>query len=183
MRLSDLILAIIEKHGASGCRGRTRLQKEVYFLRGRLGVPVVYQPHYYGPYSAELAFTTQSLVAEGLVTEDVTPVESESRFEGRLYTYKLTADGEELVAQWRDAEPEEAHAFDGAYDELQLGSQSVTRLAVASKLYHVVLSEGGKGVPTGELTDRASQLGWDVSEEEREEAVEFLLDHKIVRES
>jgi uncharacterized protein YwgA len=181
MLLSDLILAVIGKHGPGGCRGRTRLQKEVYFLRKPLDVEVVFQPHYYGPYSRELATAVQSLVAEGLVHEEREPGPAEGPFEGVVYTYTLEPDGQEVAEAWRTGEPGEAKRLDDAFSRLDLADQSLPRLAVASKIHHVVSASGGP-VPRSELSRRARELGWEVTPEDEDTAVGFLLDHELVTE-
>lgn len=181
MRLSDLILAVIHKHGDKGCRGRTRLQKEVYFLRRPLDVQVFYQPHYYGPYSAEVASGVQSLVAEGLVAEERPGPEEEGPVERRPYTYKLQPDGQELLDLWRSTSQDKAQQFKDEFDRLELDEQSIGGLAVASKIYHIVF-EAGEPVPKSDLTKRAAQLGWGVNPEDSEQAVNFLCSHKLVKE-
>ena len=183
MLLSDLVLAVIDRHGKRGCRGRTRLQKEVYFLREALEVQVIYQPHYYGPYSAELAATVQSLVAEGLVGEEQELTPGEGPFERVTYTYRLTPapNGQTLVDAWKTHAHQESAQFNAAFDKLALSSQSVQELAVASKIHHVV-SASNKPVPRSELNESVRQLGWEVSEDEEQKAVNFLLDHGLVKE-
>lgn len=177
--LTDLILAVIGEHGSGGCRGRTRLQKLVYFLRKPMGVQVIYQPHYYGPYSAEVAGAVQSLVAEGLVNEASGPSSREGPFERILYTYTLECDGQALVAAWQSRMPHEAERLTNVYRELELASQGIDILAVASKIHHIV-SRGP--VRRDELIARAAGLGWDVDESEKEKAVDFLMRHHLVKE-
>ncbi len=71
---------------AGTLRTRKRMQKFVYLLQAA-GCPfdVDYDLHYYGPYSGDVARTTDELTREGLLLEEV---ERHSR--GEQYSYSLT---------------------------------------------------------------------------------------------
>ena len=58
MHIQDLILLVIESENNKSLRGRTTLQKKLYFLSVLEETDLGFGPHYYGPYS--------SLVAENL---------------------------------------------------------------------------------------------------------------------
>src|SRR2546422_9875161 len=69
--LTDLLLLLVTIRELGEISGRTRLQKTVYLLRERFGVPfkLKFKPYYYGPYSDELSDIVENLVALGLVGE------------------------------------------------------------------------------------------------------------------
>ena len=81
---STVILALADRSGAEGLVGRTRIQKMIYFLRERLPIAATYTAYYYGPYSEEVTASLDSLVAHGLLEEEVEPITTEGPFEGRL---------------------------------------------------------------------------------------------------
>ncbi len=68
---TDLLLLLVTIRELGEISGRTRLQKTVYLLRERFGVPfkLKFKPYYYGPYSDELSDMVENLVALGLVEE------------------------------------------------------------------------------------------------------------------
>jgi uncharacterized protein YwgA len=90
-----LLLAVIGFHRA-GLRGRTRIQKEMCVLKYRDQVPINYpfKPYFYGPYSAELSESIDTLVAMGLVQQSTTSV----GYDARRYDYALTEEGEALFS-------------------------------------------------------------------------------------
>ena len=55
MHIQDLILLVIGSEEENGLRGRTLLQKKIYFLSELKGVNHGFRPHYYGPYSSLVA--------------------------------------------------------------------------------------------------------------------------------
>jgi hypothetical protein len=183
VRLSELILALVEEHGAKGCVGRTRVQKEIYFLQQRMSIEVSYTPYYYGPYSFDVASTLESLVAEGLLQEDVSPRKSEGPFEGHSYFYKLTDDGKVLVKAWKAVNRDAYEKLRQAFVGLALNKQSIATLAVASKVHYAIAKANKKPVPKPELIQHARSLGWTVNEGECEKAIEFLIDRKLVVET
>jgi len=179
MRLSDLLLVLTDLKGVKGWQGRTRMQKEVYFLRRPLELAIPYQPHYYGPYSEEVAATTRSLVARGLLEEKPGSGRPEQPTRQRRYRYSLTEDGRELAGMWKEKHAEELGKLKEALAMLELERESTFVLAVASKVHYIVASSK-QPVPKKELTDRASKLGWHVKRADSEKAVQFLRDRKLV---
>ena len=95
MGIKDAILATI---GSSEIiRGRTLLQKKLYFLSVLSSERFDFAPHYYGPYSPEITDHLGALNQAGLVQE--TPVFSGSIGpfrENRRYDYCLTEGGKEV---------------------------------------------------------------------------------------
>ena len=49
------VLALAYRAFDGTMRGKTLLQKRLYFVSVILGVDLGYEPHYYGPYSEEVA--------------------------------------------------------------------------------------------------------------------------------
>lgn len=79
--------------------GKKVIQKLVYFLK-EAGLPVRFQFRWdkWGPYSPELAYYVDDLVAEGLVKSTPTPVPFyREGTRGVQYNYSLTSKGNETV--------------------------------------------------------------------------------------
>ena len=180
MRLSTILLAMADR-SKKGLGGRTRIQKGIYFLRRPLQVAVSYQPHFFGPYSEEVAATLRSMVAEGLL-EETDGSAPDRPFEQRGYRYTLTDDGRKLLEFWRTECPEEEKHLEHLIQTLALDDDETTTrvLAVASKI-HFIVAGSKQAVPKGELVDRAFKFGWRLKLGECEEAVEFLCSHKLLR--
>ena len=69
MHIQDLILFVIESEGEDGLRGRTLLQKKLYFLSILEKVDLGFAPHYYGPYSSLVAENLDILVSARFLNE------------------------------------------------------------------------------------------------------------------
>ena len=65
MDASDAIIAVVKVAG-NNILGRTSIQKIVYFLSIFEIVDIKYRPHYYGPYSADVASSTQMLALQSI---------------------------------------------------------------------------------------------------------------------
>lgn len=172
MKLSEVILVALD--GAGGqLAGRTRLQKVMYFLCERLRVDAEYFPHFYGPYSEQVAGAVDSLIARGLVEEEAEPTPTGGPFEGRIYTYSLKEKGRELLAIAEEREGKGVKRVREHLAELLSEGPSTQALAVASKL-HILLPESGS-VSGKELRDKAAELGWDLRTANVPEGIGFLV--------
>jgi uncharacterized protein len=94
MQADDLVLLIL---GASKApvRGRTVIQKTGYFAHVSVPdvKPIGFKPHFFGPYSPDIASALSDLVAMGYVHED-----ADTTARGNaVYTYALTKDGRRLA--------------------------------------------------------------------------------------
>ncbi|MCC7104580.1 MAG: hypothetical protein IT307_05505, partial [Chloroflexi bacterium] len=97
MTINDAILAVIGASGQTGVRGRTLVQKKLYFLSVLMAEDFGFTSHFYGPYSSLVAQQLGALVAAGFVTEEVGLLGRGGRFaEARRYTYRLTEAGAEV---------------------------------------------------------------------------------------
>jgi len=90
----SLLIAFFGSYN-SKVRGRTRIQKDVCILKYRDKIPFnfEFESHYYGPYSSELADTINTLVAAGLLKQNVTRLSPDIR----RYDYALTEEGKEML--------------------------------------------------------------------------------------
>ncbi|SRR6266446_2325044 len=83
--------------------GKKVIQKLVYFLK-EAGLPVRFrfQWHKFGPYSEELAYYVDDLVAEGLVQSIPTPIGlNEDDASGLQYNFRLTEKGKGILSDLR----------------------------------------------------------------------------------
>ena len=180
MRVDQLVLLAVGGSSDGVIAGRTRLQKVVYFLSEFRRISAGYAPSYYGAYSEEVARSVESLVARGLVNEDVDLVPSAGPFEGRMYSYTLTDDGREILSVLADEFPDEYKALSGDLDKLLDGSPRTATLAVASKL-HTLVKRSSTPVRAEDLPRLATRFGWTISADELRSGIEFLVKHGFVR--
>lgn len=97
--LSDLILMLLANKNDK-IEGRTVLQKLVYLTSINVNNMLInkpnFKPHYYGPYSYDVALTLDQLVNLGFV-EEYTKKASDGIV---TYIYSLTEDGKKLVNKY-----------------------------------------------------------------------------------
>lgn len=69
MHIIDIILLVIKGEKDSELRGRTLLQKKIYFLSVMMENDLGFTAHYYGPYSSYVAGHLDSLVNYEILKE------------------------------------------------------------------------------------------------------------------
>ncbi|MFZ0891007.1 MAG: hypothetical protein WB778_09135 [Thermoplasmata archaeon] len=67
MEPSDVVLYVASK--VKLVPGRTSLQKLTYFANVKLRANVAFRPHYYGPYSSQIAEVTDNLLSDAFLDE------------------------------------------------------------------------------------------------------------------
>ncbi len=179
-----LILREAEESKPKSWRGRTFLQKVVYFVNHRHKLGIEYRPHYFGPYSEELAASCNSAVAIGLIRErcDVSPLKSEKPFEAVRYDYRLTAGGKRVLdntlVNLKEEEKEQLNQTRETIKKILMTKANYQSLSVAAKTYHIIT----KGTEEGPIEDieqvrkEAEKLGWSVSEDAVKKGVSLLME-------
>lgn len=178
MNKTDLILAVIGYSENHTIIGRTLLQKMVYFVNELGKQEMDFYPHYYGPYSESVASATDSLVAVGLVEEQVEtyqPFNFGETSEPRRFKYKLTKQGENALKNLEEKHRKDIDQIKGHIEKIKkLGMASDYRnLSIAAKIHHI-LRRQGKTMRCNEISDEARALGWALTPEDVQEVVDFL---------
>jgi uncharacterized protein YwgA len=159
-------------------RGKTLLQKRVYFL----GVltdsleDLGYRPHFYGPYSAEVAAAVDRLRSLGFVEQSVAGrgVLDESGFEVARYDYQLNTDGKRMAETKAKKYPEMWQKIQRAVEAFNKGGElDYMKLSIAAKTFYL-LGERKEAVPAGALVSLASKFGWAVTRDQVKEAGTLL---------
>ena len=175
------VLVLAYKAFDGDMRGKTLLQKRVYFLSVMLGVEMGYDAHYYGPYSGNVATLNSELKSLGYVSESSSAYGFDQRgFEMARHDFKLT----ELGASLADRKTV-GHAQ--LWDKMQAAAAIIRKagdldymeLSIAAKAYYVLNKLNGKAT----LEDIAGMLpkfGWSVSEKQLQNATEFLAKADLV---
>jgi len=169
----------ISLHALGGeVHGKTALQKKIYFLGVLTDTleELGYRPHFYGPYSDEVAQAMQELKTIGYVEQDVrsTGMADAAGFERSRYDYRLTDVGKR-VAQAK------ATASGGLWTKLQTiaerlktaGNVDYMKLSIAAKTFFL-LGQPGASPSKDDLAQLASKFGWRVTPEEVQEAGKYL---------
>ena len=147
MNTYDVILLNIRASGETPVE-RTVLQKLVY-LQSNLGIEIKarYTPHYYGPYSKDVAVALADLVAFDFVDE-----KRSSRPRG--YAYALTSDGVDIAYE---AEQNHADWFAKIKSVISTCKDCLMPdpLSYAAKVHYIQSID-----PTFTPADVAETLGW-----------------------
>ena len=181
--MRDYILLAYKAFDGS-IRGKTMLQKRMYFLSVMLHSDFGFVPHYYGPYSSVVAAGNLELKSLGLVQEYSSGWGVDHRgFEMVRYDYSLTETGKELADQKASNDPDLWNAMQKAAVVIkQAGDLNYMELSIAAKAYFVLGKLQGKAT-LEEIHRLLPQFGWSVSKEELERATTFLEKAHLVTNS
>lgn len=165
-------------------QGKTKLQKLVYFvgiLTGSLE-ELGYRPHFYGPYSDDVAYAVTQLKAIGALDQHVSDWGySKSGFEVRRYDFTLNESGTCYTNGVSQRYPEVWSKIKNAIDVLsQLGDRDYMSLSIAAKTYFLI-GENKVPVTDEEIAMLASKFGWNVSPDQVSEAIDDLVRLGVVR--
>ena len=177
MHIIDILLLVVRSEGKDGLRGRTLLQKKVYFLSVLRDKSYGFTAHHYGPYSSYVAGNIDSLVNCGFLreaTESFPATSGESSLFGeiRRHTYSLTDDAEEL---WSDIENDpEFQEWKRELDRINAHdiAHDFNKLSIAAKVHYIV-NWRGKGT-VEEVKQVAKEYKWEVDNKDIEGVLSFL---------
>lgn len=183
MRLDELILLTLYYSDEKLIAGRTLLQKTLYFINEKMELGIEFIPHYYGPYSTQIADEIASLSAAGIVQEDVETFPSFSfgvTFEPRKYMYRLTEQGQEIAKLAERRNGTDAERVKRILETMKSAgaADDYKSLSVAAKMYHVLKAK--KRMRASQILGEAKALGWSLNEEEAKAAVEVLKNLGLV---
>lgn len=165
-------------------RGKTTLQKKIYFLGALTGCldELGYRPHFYGPYSDEVADAAGRLKSLDFLRTTTSEWGMDQRGFERVRTdYRLTEDGEVIAKNKVRQFPELYKEIQDAVSKMNdAGNLDYMKLSVAAKTH---LLQGKNGGPTSkdELVNKAKTFGWSVSNEQVDEASRFLQSLNLVQ--
>lgn len=181
--LEDLLISLIkfEKEDAGfESPGRTIIQKKVYFLNELLNLNVKFKPHYYGPYSEEVAQTLSNLIGLDFVNETRHSFSIRNIWgEGRKYSYELTDDGKIIFEEFKKKNPEKLQQIKNALEKIN-GTKGISdnyrTISLAAKIHHIVKMKGP--ITASEVEKESGKFAWEVKV--RENIIEFLEQLQLI---
>ena len=176
MNPEDAVLLLI--HANRGrVDGRTTIQKLAYFtqLLVPLSRKLQFRPHFYGPYSAELAGLLNSLVGiRFLGIEAVRTIRQRV-----MYSYSLTPDGEDFVHKF--AQQEQAgkivEVLETCQNETGLNPDVLSFAAKAD----YILRQKRKSYTSPQVIAEGKKLGWNLTDQQVRDGVKLLQALKLAK--
>ncbi len=183
----DVPDAIIVTLGVAGDKivGRTTIQKLIYFETVFGLVKVDYRPHYYGPYSSEVAGIIQELVSLGFIEEKIETRET-TRYpvsdDWKRYCYTLTNDGQDFLRTVEIQFSKEYKKISELVETCKERSNLNPKiLSWAAKVNYIGAHEEKSVLESEEIKSRAEALKWNLSDEQIGEATKLLADLGLVK--
>lgn len=151
-------------------RGRTAVQKITYFVSVLLGIDLGFFPHYYGPYSRQVASTLEGLVDLDFI-EDCMTYTNLNRV---MHSLKLNDDGKKLSEPIIQNNKEEAKKIKFVVKKCDTYGQNYDILSWAAKI-HWILKEKGTPINEYEIISLAKSYDWKLTQEEIDSAKKLLF--------
>lgn len=176
MDLRDFVTLTLLAAGGE-VRGKTKLQKLVYFVGAltesleQLG----YRPHFYGPYSDDVADALGQLRAIGVIDQNDTDWGFDRKgFEVKRYDYRLNDAGRTYAQRLAKRMPELFGQVRSAIEGCKLaGDPDYMDLSIAAKTYFLLGQKKGKA-RLEELANLSPKFGWNVNSGQIKQAAKYL---------
>lgn len=162
--------------------GRTSLQKVCYFANSRLRGNVFFFPHYFGPYSPDVARAATELVSSQLVQDQI---ESGSLSEpwittkGRMITewerhnLSISGDGRRYLKSIKDERRQEIYRVRGFVKHLRDATElDPSTLSLAAKVHFIVRAE--RAQTWRQVRSKGRAHGWTLSDDDLKAALRTL---------
>jgi uncharacterized protein YwgA len=175
LEISDAILVAVKEAG-DNVLGRTSIQKLIYFLSIFGKVDVKYLPHYYGPYSADVAGSIQMLSSIDFLDEKVETQQSTGYSvpeNWRRYLYSISEDGEQIIAQLKESNEKEYNEISRIISQFETVNYNPEVLSWAAKVNYIISKKGASMTPEA-IINTAGSFGWKLTEEQVDSAIEIL---------
>ena len=180
MHIIDILLLVVKSEGEDGLRGRTLLQKKVYFLSVLMEIDLGFSPHYYGPYSSYIASHLDSLVNCGLLREVTESFSNDQNVFGeiRRHTYSVPDNvdpvwqdiqGKPRFGEWQDAI--------NRVNEQKIAND-FNKLSIAAKVHYIVSWEGQSTLE--QIRQVAKEYNWKLDDNDIESVLTFLTALELV---
>lgn len=163
MHIQDLILLVIGGEAEKSLRGRTTIQKKLYFLSVLNKTDLGFRPHYYGPYSSPVAENLDILVHARFLKEVTESFSTDRNVFGetRRHTYSWTSDSEAVMGEIKkeDGYTDWKRALD-TLNNLPLASDFNT-LSIAAKVHYIFQQR--KRTKRKHIKKFAKEYEWEIS--------------------
>jgi len=175
MKTRHIIAVLLAKSGGE-IQGKTKMQKEMYFLAEFLRRDLGYRPHFYGPYSDQVGSGMDQLEGIGFVDmrREYLGREDQRGFEVHRCDFKLNKHGKELARWLEQNNRKESQKIAEFVEKLRAvpGGDDYMNLSLAAKVHYLI----GKSGPLtrAEIREKAEDVGWHIPQRDIDVAVRIL---------
>ncbi|MBN2330080.1 MAG: hypothetical protein JXR73_23270 [Candidatus Omnitrophica bacterium] len=160
-------------------KGKTKLQKIIYFfgVLTNMHKELGFNPHYYGPYSSEVAAALDRLKMLDFVTENIYSGGSldSNGFEVARHDFSLTDEGKKIAEAKKKVYPKfwgKILDVKNQLDSAGIRDTDYMKLSIAAKIY--LIKEENNQINLSELSERAKKFGWQIDDSQIRESTDIL---------
>ncbi len=169
MQLSKILLLLIYFYSKS-IKGKTLLQKRMYFLSIILKQDFGFHAYYYGPYSERVDFATDHNKALGFISESLSDFTYQKRYE-----FIITPDGNELIKHLLKTNSDLYKKVENAVNKIKSSGDDdeYIKISYAAKV-HFIINSTKSGKNKKKIIHEAKDLGWELNDDAIETAMGFI---------
>ncbi len=177
MRPSDLVLAILEANDG-GMEGKTTIQKVAYFSLQRISLVsnIEFLPHFYGPYSAQVDFELDKLVALGFIVQSTRTTINDRV----MYRYVLSPQGWKIVKELKVKNLKEFHEIKTIVKACkEVAGLNPSTLSYAAKVHFILTKtrrRRQRPLTQDEVIKEAKKIGWQMGQKNVREGAKLLVE-------
>lgn len=163
--------------------GRTTIQKILYFGTIRNAVRATYRPHYYGPYSADVAGALQTITSCHFVDEAMDTSEMkkpDQTFEWKRYSYALNDEGKKVVEFLKGNSPREYEEMKKIVDTCKTTARLDPNILSWAAKVHYILRQESRPMTHDEISNIAGTLNWKLGKPQIDSGVTLLKELALV---
>ncbi len=177
----DAVVTVVGLSSSSGSQvGRTAIQKLIYFAlqKGVVEDEDTYFPHYYGPYSKEVARALSTAVSIDFVQESAKEL---PEYEGRRYIYTPTGSGKALHSMIKKEQEEDWEKLSEIVSICgETAKLNMQIMACAAKVHYLLTQREGR-MTVNEIKRTAQDLGWELKDSDIDKAAELLVELDLAK--
>ncbi len=184
METRHYILLLIYSSSDQKIQSKTKIQKELYLFEHFFKRKFSFKAYYYGPYSSVVENGLDELIGLGFVSVAtyVYGIDVNRGFELKRYDYSLTESGKKFAEELISENKQEYSKIENFVQKIEkLRNHDYLTLSVAAKA-HFSLSEENRPMKHDEIMNKMKSFGWQVNDEDYENAVEVLKELNFVEE-
>jgi len=184
MTIGPIEAAMMAIDAADGrIAGRTTLQKILYFGMIKNTVNATYRPHYYGPYSADVAGALQTITSCHFVDEAMDTSENKKpneSFEWKRYTYALNDEGKEVTRYLKEGSPKEYEEIKKIVTICKTTARLDPNILSWAAKVHYILRQENRQMTHDEISNVAESLNWKLGKPQIDSGTNLLKELSLI---
>ncbi len=184
MTISPFEAAMMVIDAAEGkITGRTTIQKIIYFGTIKNTVNATYRPHYYGPYSSDVAGALQTITSCHFVDEAIDTRDNKganATFEWKRYSYSLNEEGHKVTEFLKTDSPRDYEEMKNIVNICKKTARLDPNILSWAAKVHYIIRQEHRQMNYVEISNIAESLNWKLDKVQIDSGVDLLKELSLI---